>query len=253
VIFFTVALAASAARPLRRLPAASASDWFDRAADVVIASLIGTWAVTKMIGALPALSGLALPIANSAVTVALFAGGAIVLRYVLETVATYHYPLRLASVAPPKIGFPSARQQVVSAVFKTALFVFVAIAYLGNVWPLWIGAALFFIPSVVAAFQGTLPNLPRLVKLIPGGVIKIVLMLCVGKVLGGWLASSIHNPQDFIDQAFVILAIPSFLLGFAGFFGREGKAWGLNWPMRVGGAVLVGFGVLLVLGVIRIP
>ena len=253
VIFFTVALAASAARPLRRLPAVSASDWFDRAADVVIASLIGTWAVTKMIGALPALSGLALPIANSAVTVALFAGGAIVLRYVLETVATYHYPLRLASVAPPKIGFPSAGQQVVSAVFKTALFVFVAIAYLGNVWPLWIGAALFFIPSVVAAFQGTLPNVPRLVRLIPGGVIKIVLMLCVGKVLGGWLASSIHNPQDFIDQAFVILAIPSFLLGFAGFFGREGKGWGLNWPMRVGGAVLVGFGVLLVLGVIRIP
>ncbi|MCU1559017.1 MAG: hypothetical protein JWN09_3012, partial [Microbacteriaceae bacterium] len=58
VIFFTVALTASAARPLRRLPAVSASDWFDRIADAVVASLIATWAVTKMIGALPALSGL---------------------------------------------------------------------------------------------------------------------------------------------------------------------------------------------------
>ncbi len=252
VIFFTVALAASAARPLRRLPAQSASDWFDRTADVVIASLIATWAATKMIGALPALSGLALPIVDSAVTVAAFAGGAIAARYVLETVATYLYPLRLASVAPPKIGFPSARQQLVSAVLKTALFVFVAIAYLGNVWPLWIGAALFLIPSVVAAYQAKLPNVPRLVKLIPGGVIKIVLMLCVGKVLGGWLVSSIHNPQDLLGQAFVILAIPSLLLGFAGFFGREGSRWGLNWPMRVGGALLVGLGVLLVLGVVRI-
>ncbi|MCU1524352.1 MAG: hypothetical protein JWO18_1246, partial [Microbacteriaceae bacterium] len=253
VIFFTVALTASAARPLRRLPAVSASDWFDRIADVVVASLIATWAVTKMIGALPALSGLALPIANSAFTVALCAGGAIVLRYVLETVATYHYPLRLASVAPPKIGFPSVQQQLVSAVFKTALFVFVAIAYLGNIWPLWIGAALFLIPSVVAAFQAKLPNVPRLVKLIPGGVIKVVLMLCVGKLLGGWLASIIHNPQDFIDQAFVILSIPALLLGFAGFFGREGDKWELNWPIRIGGVVVVIVGVLLVLGVVRIP
>jgi hypothetical protein len=253
VIFFTVALTASAARPLRRLPAVTASDWFDRIADVVVASLIATWAVTKMIGALPALSGLTLPIADSAFTVALFAGGAIVLRYVLETVATYHYPLRLASVAPQKIGFPSIQQQLVSAVFKTALFVFIAIAYLGNIWPLWVGAALFLIPSVVAAFQAKLPNVPRLVKLIPGGVIKVVLMLCVGKLLGGWLASTIHNPQDFIDQAFVVLSIPSLLLGFAGFFGRDGNKWELNWPIRIGGIVVVVLGVLLVFGVVRIP
>jgi hypothetical protein len=253
VIFFTVALTASAARPLRRVPAVSASDWFDRIADVVVASLIATWAVTKMIGALPALSGLTLPIADSALTVAVFAGGAIVLRYVLETVATYHYPLRLASVAPAKIGFPSVQQQLVSAVFKTALFVFVAIAYLGNIWPLWVGAALFLFPSVVAAYQAKLPNVPRLVKLIPGGVIKVVLMLCVGKLLGGWLASTIHNPQDFIDQAFVILSLPSLLLGFAGFFGREGNKWELNWPIRIGGVFVVIVGVLLVLGVLRIP
>jgi hypothetical protein len=253
VIFFTVALTASAARPLRRLPAVSASDWFDRVADVVVASLIATWAVTKMIGALPALSGLALPIADSALTVALCAGGAIVLRYVLETVATYHYPLRLASVAPPKIGFPSIRQQLVSALGKTALFVFIAIAYLGNIWPLWVGAALFLIPSVIAAYQAKLPNVPRLVKLIPGGVIKIVLMLCIGKLLAGWLASSIHNPQDFIDLAFVVLSIPSLLLGFAGFFGRDGKKWELNWPIRIGGVFVVIVGVLLVLGVVSIP
>jgi hypothetical protein len=253
VIFFTVALTASAARPLRRLPAVSASDWFDRVADVVVASLIATWAVTKMIGALPALAGLALPIADSALTVALCAGGSIVLRYVLESVATYHYPLRLASVAPPKIGFPSIRQQLVSAVGKTALFVFIAIAYLGNIWPLWVGAALFLIPSVIAAFQTKLPNVPRLVKLIPGGVIKIVLMLIVGKLLAGWLASSVHDPQDFIDLAFVILSIPSLLLGFAGFFGRDGKKWELNWPIRIGGVFVVIVGVLLVLGVVSIP
>jgi hypothetical protein len=70
---------------------------------------------------------------------------------------------------------------------------------------------------------------------------------------GGWLASPIRNPQDLIRQAFVILAIPSLLLGFAGFFGREGNRWGLNWPMRVSGIVLLAFGVLLVLGVVRIP
>jgi hypothetical protein len=252
VIFFTVALAASAARPLRRVPAKSAGDWFDRIADVAIAALIGTWAVTKMAGALPALSGLDLPIAGSALTIALCAGVAIVVRYVLETLATYLYPLRLAAVAPPRIGFPSPLQQIASAVLKTVLFVFVAIAYLGNVWPLWVGAALFLIPSIITAFQVKLPNVPRLVKLIPGGVVKIVLMLCIGKLLGGWLASTIHNPQDLMGQAFVILSIPSLILGFVGFFGRDGDHWRLNWPFRIGGTVVLAVGVLLVLGIIRI-
>ena len=252
VIFFTVVLAASAARPLRRVAARSATDWFDRTADVVLAALIGTWAVTKMIGALPALAGLELPLAKVALPVALCAGGAIVSRYALETVATYYYPLRLASVAPPKIGFPSPLQQVTSAFLKTALFVFIAIAYLGNSWPLWGGAALFLIPSVVAAFQNRFPNVPRLVRFIPGGVIKIVLLLCVGKFLGGWLVSTIHDPHELIGQSFVILAIPSLLIGIAAFFGRDGTQWGLNWPARIGGVVLVAFGVLLVVGAIRI-
>ncbi len=252
VIFFTVALTASAARPLRRLPAQTAGDWFDRIADVTIATLIGTWAVVKMIGALPALSGLELPIASSALTVAVCVGASICARYVLETVVAYNYPLRLATVAPPKIGFPSPYQQIASAVFKTVLFVFVAIAYLGNVWPLWVGAALFLIPSIIAAFQAKLPNVPRLVKLIPGGIVKLVLMLCVGKLLGGWLFSTVHNPQDAIGQAFVILSIPSLILGFAGFFGRDGDRWEINWPFRIGGVVVLVFGVLLVLGVVRL-
>jgi hypothetical protein len=34
-----------------------------------------------------------------------------------------------------------------------------------------------------------------------------------GKLLAGWLASSIHNPHDFIDLAIVILSIWSLLLG----------------------------------------
>jgi hypothetical protein len=84
-------------------------------------------------------------------------------------------------------------------------------------------------------------------------VIKVVLMLCVGKLLGGWLASIIHNPQDFIDQAFVILSIPSLLLGFAGFFGSDGNKWELNWPIRIGGIAVVLLGVLLVFGVVPIP
>jgi hypothetical protein len=167
-------------------------------------------------------------------------------------VVAHNYPLRLAAVAPPKIGFPSPYQQIASAVLKTVLFVFVAIAFLGNVWPLWVGAALFLIPSIIAAFQTKLPNVPRLVKLIPGGIVKLVLMLCVGKLLGGWLFSTVHDPHDFIGLAFVILSIPSLILGFAGFFGRDGDRWAINWPVRIGGIVVLALGVLLVFGVIRL-
>jgi hypothetical protein len=252
VCFFAVGLAASAARPLRRVPATSAGARFDRLADCVIAPLIAMWAVTKMIGALDAISGVSFPIVHDADAIALVSGVAIVLRYVLESVATHFYPLRLGAVAPPKIGFPSPRQQILAAAAKSVIFVFFAIAYLGDVWELWVGAALFFLPSVVAAYQMKLPNVPGLVRFLPAGVIKTVLMLCVGKVAATALHDHVSSAEAFIALGFVLLGLPSLLLGLGGFFGREGRTFPVNWAARIGGIGVVALGVLLVENVIHL-
>ncbi|SDI76882.1 hypothetical protein SAMN05444157_0069 [Frankineae bacterium MT45] len=252
VIFFTVTLAACSGRPLRRVPGRSAVEIFDRGADLVIAPLIGMWAMTKVVGALPALSGLDLPLAGHADELALVVGVAILVRLLGETAAAAYYPLRLAEVAPPKVGFPSTRQQHISNILKTAVFVFFAIAYLGNVWELWVGAALFLIPSIIGTYQGRLPNLPRLVRWLPGGVIKTVLMLCVGKWTATLLASHLSNPQQMVPLGFVLLGLPGLLLTLGGFLGRDGRTWNLNWAHRIGGIAVVVLGVLLVQGVVSV-
>ena len=252
VSFFAGALAASAARPLRRVPPRAASEWFDRLADFVVGTLIGMWAISKMMGALSAISGVAFPIAAHANELAGTFGAAMLVRYMLETVAAHYYPLRLGLVAPPKIGFPKPRQQIVSALLKTAVYVFFAVAYLGGVWELYVGAALFLVPSLIAAYQMKLPNLPKLVRWLPAGVLKVVLMLVIGKAFGTYLAHHISSKAAFVELGFVLLGIPSLLLGLAGFVAHDGETFKLNWFFRLGGIAVVVLGVCVVEGVVKI-
>jgi hypothetical protein len=167
-------------------------------------------------------------------------------------VASHFYPLRLGAVAPPKIGFPSAKQQIISAALKTVVFVFFAMAYLGNVWELYVGAVLFFVPAVIAANQMKLPNVDWLVRFMPAGVIKVVLMLCVGKFAAMVLHDHVESPAAFVALGFVFLGLPSLALGLAGFVAREGKTFPITWPARFGGIGVVLFGVLVVQGIVRI-
>lgn len=252
VVFFTVALTAAAMRPLRRAPAGDSRYWFDRGADSVVASLIGMWALTKTVGALPALSGLALPIAGSANRLALAAGAAIAARYLIETVAAHWYPARLAAVAPPSFGSSSNHQQLFSTAFNTTVFVFFAQAYMGDVWELWVGAALFVLPSVVGIYKSKLPNLPPLVRWLPGGVIKIVVMFFVAKWASMLLKSAVHDPAHMIPLGFVFLGLPGLFLSFLGFFARDGDTWKPNWLTRIGGIGVVALGVVLVEGILTI-
>jgi Fibronectin type III domain len=252
MIFFAGTLAASASRPLRRVPARAAAEWYDRTADLVIGCLIGMWAIEKMVGALSAIAGVSLPIADQGDMLALVFGGAMLTRYLLESAAAHWYPARLAEVAPPKIGFPSARQQVASAAVKTAVYVFFAYAYVGWVWELYVGAALFFVPSVIVAYQAKLPNWSGAVRWLPAGVIKVVVMLIVGKACATLLYDHVSSKTAFVDLGFVLLGLPSLLLGVAGFFAREGETFSLNWIYRLGGAGLVAFAVLIVQGVVPI-
>ena len=67
-MWFVVPVLAGAARPLRRPPTRGLAESWDRAADFVIASLIGAWAVKSIIEGLPGLAGLQLPIAGYADT-----------------------------------------------------------------------------------------------------------------------------------------------------------------------------------------
>jgi len=250
LVFFAATLAGTAARPLRRPPSSSPAERFDRITDIVLATLIGAWALSAIVKSTSAIAGAEFPIVNSTnEIVAMFAAG-MVARYLLESMAAHYYPQRLAAVAPPKMGFPSPRQQIISAALRTALYLFFAYVYIGLNWYLAFGAVLFFVPSVIAAYQMKLPNLPNVVRWLPKGLIKTVAMLIIGGAFAALVKWLVPDPAQFVQVAFVALGLPGLALGIIGFFAREGETFEMTWLYRFLGIPLLGFGAALATGVL---
>ncbi len=250
LMWFVVPVLAGAARPLRRAPTRGLAESWDRAADFVIASLIGAWAVKSITEALPGLAGLQLPIADYANTAALAVLVALVVRMTAETITSHLYPQRLTDAEASHFPDPSALQRLGACLLRATLFVYFAIVVVGSSWQLWVGTALFAIPQILSIFEERLPRWPALARALPKGLVETVVMLLVVTVLGALLVDANSDAPDFLANSFVILSIPGFVLSLAGLVGRDADEPELDWPRRVGGVVVLAFGVLLSLGML---
>ena len=250
LMWFVVPVLAGAARPLRRPPTRGLAESWDRAADFVIASLIGAWAVKSIIEALPGLAGLQLPIADYANTAALAVLVALVVRMTAETITSHLYPKRLADAEASDFPDPSALQRLGACLLRATIFVYFAIVVVGSSWQLWVGTALFAIPQILSIFEERLPRWPALARALPKGLVETVVMLLVVTVLGALLVDANSDSPDFLANSFVILAIPGFVLSIAGLIAGEADEPELDWPRRVGGVIVLAFGVLLSLGML---
>ncbi len=251
-MWFAAPLIAGVARPLRRPPTMTALEHWDRTADVVIASLVGAWAVQKIVAGLPGLSGLDLPIAARADAAALIVLAALAVRMALETSAAHWYPRRLAEVQPDTLRDPGLGQRVAANLLVLTIFLFVAVSYLGSCWQLYVGAALFIIPRFMRIFVESFPNSTRVYALTPKGIVSTVLLLVVGAVLGAIVVANLSDGQEAIRNSFVILSLPGFVLELLRMFGRTGPAREVGWGHQLLGIPVLVVGVLLVIGVITI-
>jgi hypothetical protein len=251
-LWFAAPLIAGTARPLRRPPTLTAQEHWDRTADVVIASLVGAWAVQCILQGLPGLSGLDLPIADRASVTALMVLGALAVRMVIETIAAHWYPMRLLRVQPAGMREPGPGQRVGAYVLVLAIFVFVAVSYLGSCWQLYVGGALFILPKFLQLFADRLPNSPRIYAVTPRGIVAIVFMLLVGAVVGAVVLNHLANGRDAIRNAFVLLSLPGLALSLLELFGREGNERELRWHHQLLGVPILALGILLVLGIVTI-
>jgi hypothetical protein len=216
-------------------------------ADVVIASLLGAWATQKMIGALPGLSGLRLPIVDHANAIALVVLLCIPARFALETIVSILYPERLRAVQPEKVPWSGTTQRLLSLAFRTTLFVFAAIAYIGDCWELWVGAALFVVPQVLCIYERRFPNSESLYRVLPGGIVKTVTMMFVGQWF--FLLFREHvSTANLLAYGFVFLGLPSLALSLAELFGRDGDDPRDAWWRQLGGTGVLAIGVLFVFG-----
>jgi hypothetical protein len=250
-LWAVVPVLAGAARPLRREPTRGLEQTWDRAADFVIASLIGAWAVQKIVLALPGLAGVTLPIADHANTAAVCVLAALVVRLGLETIAAHLYPRRLDATEPAELPEPGALQRLGASALRTMIFLFFAYIVVGSSWQLWVGAALFVIPQVLGVYEERFPNSPGLYRALPKGLVELVLMLFVATAVGALLISTMNEKAEtFLANSFVLLSLPGFLLSLVNLFGRDGEERPVGWGKRIAGIGVLVAGILLVLGLL---
>jgi hypothetical protein len=92
-------------------------------------------------------------------------------------------------ITEPDLPDPAALRRLGACGMRTALFVFFAYIVVGMSWQLWVGAALFVIPQVLAVFEERYPNSAALYAALPKGLVELVLMLSVGTAVGALLIS----------------------------------------------------------------
>lgn len=261
-LWFVVPVVAGAARPLRRDPPRSAKDRYDRAADFVIASLIGAWAVQKIVIALPGLAGYRLPIGGRANEVALWILGAVIVRMFGEQLASHFYPNRLVAVQPRGLREPGELQRLGAAGLRTGIFLFIAVVVVGSTWQLWVAGVLFLVPQAMEVFEENFPKSATLGRALPEGLLEVIIMLFLLTGLGAILIST--HSKALIADSFVLLSIPGAVLAILHHFGgeeeeeaegegaedEEGGESQSGWGPRVIGAAILGFAVLQVLGLL---
>jgi hypothetical protein len=246
-LWFAIPLIAAASRPFRRSIGEGRKYAWDRIADAVIATLIAGWAVQKTVGGLPGLSGLDLPIAERADALAIVAMTAVVARVLIEELAAWRYPLRLGAVATGKLPFAGPGQRLFATGLRTVLFVFLAHAFIGSCWQLWVGAVLFFVPQVLSIYERSFPNSERLNALLPEGIVKVLVMLIVGVLFGRLVFSILDDPDSILRNGFILFSLPGLALSLIGLFGHDGPDRKWTWPRQAIGAVILAVTAGLVL------
>lgn len=244
-ILLTPGLVASAIRPFRRHIDDIDSAW-ERATDYLLAVLLGGWAVEKIVGALNGLAGVQLAITASSFQLGVLASVFILIRLVLEDLATYLFPERLAA-QEAKTRDPITVQPYVALFFKTALFALVSYQFLGLTLQLILGTLLFIFPNLFKIFAGSreLFKTRLLHFLLPKGAPKIVIMVFVGTLFANWVQTLFPSAESFILWSFVVLAIPGLVLSLAGNFSTSPK---FDWKRarigkpiyRIGGVAVAG-------------
>jgi hypothetical protein len=248
-------LIASSFRDIRRRRTSGSAGAWERLTDLVVVPLIGAWTTIAIVKTLPDLGGVAFPIADQAVLYGLVALLALVAKVLLEEAAARWAPARMRALTPSESAEPGTAQQLISALVRTGVFLFIAAAFVGNVWQLWVAAALFLLPGVLALIAHVFKNSPGLWQILPEGIPLFAVMLVIGLVVTAAVKSIYGDSPEFAQLSFLWMAVPGFLLALLGLSAREPRDGDVRWYMRphmtavyrIGGVVVLVIAVALAL------
>ena len=251
LIFFAPGLIASKFRPLTRGVRDFTTFW-ERGTDYVLASLLTGWSVSKLVAALPGLSKLELPIVGHANQIGLVAGVAVAIRLLIEEVAWYFYPVRLAKLTA-ELKKPGLIQEIRAIIFKTGIFYLLAEPFIGFNKYLLAGCGVFILPQLLGLVSHKFPKADILDQIIPRGAFKIVFFSFVSIFAVSYLKTLDLSPSDFILTSFVFLPLPVLTFALIDMFAGSRpfditKNPRFRYAYRIFGLLILGVLILIVLG-----
>jgi hypothetical protein len=249
VFSFAPPLIAAATRPFRRDSSEDQIRW-NRLVDFVLGALFGAWAAGGMFGAIPSLTTYKPIHSNRTDLIQFVVLLAIATRWIFENIARAYAPRRLRTVEVEEFRKVVPMQPYVSLSTRTALFLFIAVPFIGNNWALWLGGAMFLAPKVLGKFANRLPNFAYLHRYLPRNLFRVVVMLFISMWWGVLVNNRYGESPNVILYAFVLLSIPGIALGVADWFARESKEWPSTAVSKLLGVAVLIVGILCVRGVI---
>ena len=219
LIFFAPGLIASKFRPLTRSVKNFTNLW-ERATDYVLASLLTGWSVSKLVGALPGLSKLTLPIVDHANQIGLIAGVVVAVRLLIEEIAWYLYPARLSKLTT-ELKKPGLVQEIRAILFKTGIFYLLAEPFIGFNKYLLAGCGVFVLPQLLNLISHKFPKVNLLDQIVPRGAFRIVFFSFVSIFAVSYLKTLNLTPSDFILTSFVFLPLPALAFAFIDMFSGQ--------------------------------
>jgi hypothetical protein len=251
VLMSTLPLLVHVIRPLRRIWRGNAFAKVERLFDYVMPPVFVAFAAGSMLKALNGLSGLEL-VTTEQIEFIRYAGFfGVLIRMVGEDVAGSLFPARTLLVNPAKLASPGRTVSFASIVFKSLIFIFIAIPFFG-LSIITISAALVLaLPQVLKLWEDNLPNWQAIHKWLPRGLLRFSLLLVLGIFLSRWLLGS-EPSDDVIRNTFVWLLLPASVVGVIELVGRSGGDWNNIWIKWASGAAVWSFTIGLTLGLIKI-
>lgn len=236
-------LLAGSFRPFRRKVEAGETHW-ERATDYLLAAILTNWTFIGFINSLNVIAAKQLAITGRAKEIGIAIAIGVIVRMMLEDLATYLYPLRRKHVAvdPEK---PSKRQQYISNIIKAFIFGVVMESFVGYGLPLLIGTLLFLLPNILKLSIGhILPRSRMLHFALPKGGVRIVAMTILGTLFAKLGQSIFEDPEQFLTWGFVLLSIPGLVIGILGLLSDDKQSGSLRnhpvgvWVYRIGGIAI---------------
>jgi hypothetical protein len=239
-------LIATSFREIRRAAPHNFAQWWERGADIVIVPLLGAYTTYNVASSLPPLGGSLFPVAESSGQLALIVAIMLIIKVLIEEAATRWFPERFATVVG-SLDEPGPIQQALSALLKLAVFMFISAAFIGTSWQLWVGALVWFLPTVLAFLSWKLPNSSRLWQSIPSAMPLLAFNLFIFLIVAAAAGAALGDTPDFALTSFVIMLIPGLILGFLCMFGREPAEGDVRWYLRPSMATVYRVGGVVVL------